>query len=149
MTPYADETYATSYFSERLRTAPWDDTTESSGDRTKALIEATRLIDRLNFYGTKTSATQENEFPRNGETTTPDYIKYACCEIAIRLLDDIDPDQEIENLALKSQGVSSVRSTYDRDFVLECFRAGIPSPIAWSYLKPYLADARTIILSRV
>jgi len=149
MDPYADTVYADTYFSERLRTSIWDDTTESSGDREKALKEATRLIDKLNYICEKYSDTQDLEFSRNASSVVPDAIKIACCEIAIALLDDIDPDMEIQNLTLKSQGVSSVRSTYERSFVLESFRNGIPSTIAWGYLKPYLRDSNTLDLSRV
>ena len=149
MTPYITEEDADAYFDERLRTSPWDDTTESSGDRLRALKEATRLIDRLNFKGDKTSSTQEREFPREEETTVPTDIQYACAEIALKLLDDFDPDMEVENLGIVSQGISTVKSTYDRSYVMDHLRAGIPSATAWSYLVPYLADSNAINVNRV
>jgi len=149
MTPYITEDDADTYFDEQLFTDAWDDTSESSGDRNRALIQATKIIDRLNFAGDKTSETQENEFPREEDTTVPLDIQYACAEIAIKLLDGINPDMEVENLGLVSQGISTVKTTYDRSFVLEYMREGIPSAQAWSYLKPYLIDPNTIDVNRV
>jgi len=149
MTPYISEADAVTYFDERLRTDPWDDTTESSGDRLRSLQEATRLIDRLNFYGTKTSSTQENEFPREEETTVPTDIQYACAEVALKLLDGFDPEMEVDGLAIVTAGLSTVKTTYDRSFALEHTRAGIPSAIAWSFLVPYLRDPNTLDVNRV
>jgi len=149
MTPYITEDDADTYFDEQLFTDAWDDTLESSGDRNRALIQATKIIDRLNFAGDKTSETQENEFPREEDTTVPLDIQYACAEIAIKLLDGINPDMEVENLGLVSQGISTVKTTYDRSFVLDYMREGIPSAQAWAYLRPYLINPNTIDISRV
>ena len=149
MDPYITIDDADTYFSERLRTSAWDNTSDSGGDKLKALLEATRMIDRLNFAGTKTSSTQENEFPRNDETTVPIDIQYACAEIAIKLLDGIDPDMEVENLMMSAQGISTLKTTYNRSSVQENVMAGIPSMRAWMFLKPYLIDPETITISRV
>jgi len=135
------------YFAEKLYYQPWDEATEDQ--RTRALAEATRLIDTLRFKGSKTDSAQTNEFPRDDETTVPEKIEFACYEIALALLDGVDPHLEHENLAVSSDGYSSVRSTYNRTTAPEHFVAGIPSRQAWLYLRPYLADVRGLKLRRV
>ena len=107
------------------------------------------MIDNLNFRGKKNSSTQLLQFPRGTDTVVPTDIKIACYEIALRLLDGFDPDFEAENLGSINQGIAGLRDTYDRSFVLDHLRAGIPSPRAWALLKPYLVDPQTILLSRV
>src|SRR5690606_14958372 len=102
--------------------------------RPKALIAATLIIDTLAFKGRKHSvytllqsnpnatveqvrqaeASQMLEFPRGSDTEVPDAIRVACYEIAYSLLDGKDPEIELENLGISSQGISSVRTTYNR-----------------------------------
>lgn len=151
---------AINYFGTRLRTEPWDNAT--TDERKKALHEATRLIDRLYFIGKKANPAQPLEFPRisvavnmadlhlvTANVTIPGDIKIACYEIAMKLLDGYDPDFEADNLAASAQGFDGVRATYDRTTALEHTRSGIPSAVAWSYLRPYLVDTRQVRLSRV
>jgi hypothetical protein len=144
---YATEAEAVLYFSGRLNADAWDDA--DSYERDKALINATRIIDRLNFKGAKTVATQVLQFPRDNDTVVPDDIKSACSEIALALLDGVDPELEFENLNMVSQGYANVRSTYDRNLPSEHIAAGIPSVSAWRYLKPYLRDVNAVDVSRV
>jgi Putative DnaT-like ssDNA binding protein len=136
---------ADSYFAYHLSAEPWTDASQT--DKRKALVQASRLIDRLSFFGTKFEEDQELEFPR-GTAVVPKEINYACYEIALMLLDGVDMEIEIVNLTATGQGFSSARTTYDRSFVLEHLRAGIPSALAWSYLKPYLNSSNSLILSR-
>lgn len=82
------------------------------------------------------------------DVDVPADIKAACCEIAIALLDGRDPDLDIEQLIVDSQSYSGVRTSYTRKIALEHVRAGIPSALAWSYLKPYLRDFRNLYVSR-
>jgi len=138
---------ADAYFSGRLNTDAWDDAT--SGDQVKALVQATRMIDRLNFKGEMTDEDQQFQFPRDDDTLVPEDIKYACSEIALALLDGVDPELEFDNLRMVSQGYANVRSTYDKDSPPQHFVAGIPSVTAWRYLKPYLRDVNAVDLSRV
>lgn len=148
---------ANRYFDNRLRHQYW--TEADLDDKKRALVEATRIIDTLNFLGTKADTTQLHQFPRSAigsttltpivDTTVPLDIEIATYEIAIQLLSGIDPDMEIENLAAHSQGFSSARTTYERAYVLEHIAAGVPSARAWTLLKPYLHDPRHIRLSRV
>ena len=144
---YCTKAEADTYFSGRLNTDAWDDATDAEKD--KALIQATRIIDQLNFKGTKTDDSQELQFPRDDDTVVPDDIKSACSEIALALLDGVDPETEADNLFMVSQGYANVRSTYDRQGQAEHFVAGVPSVTAWRYLLPYLRDNRAVDLSRV
>ena len=141
-----------SYFSTKLYTQAWDDATEDQ--RNRALAEATRRIDRLRFRGYKTDSTQTKEWPRVDpkevfEDVIPISVEYATYECAYAFLDGIDPDQEYENLAASAEGYSSVRTTYNRTTVPHHYAAGIPSFLAWQYLRPLLSDIRGIKLSRV
>jgi len=163
---------ANSYFSNRLHEEAWygSDATE----RPKALVAATRIIDGLNFKGYKhavysilydadgyeyditeeeirdAEASQELEFPRGDDAVVPEIIKIACWEITHALLDGIDPDIEVENLGVVSQGYASVRTTYARNQAqIEHLMHGVPSATAWRILKPFLRDSDLIILSRM
>ena len=162
---YATLSEAQTYFESRLHSGLWDNS--SVIDRTKALVEATAAIDRLRFAGVRHTVyevivadgdenaqlaavlDQDLEFPRGSDTEIPQDIKDACCEEAFSRLDGKDPDEELENLAVVSQGYSSVRTTYDRTFTQEHLNAGIVSSRAWRYLKPYLLQARDVKIHRV
>lgn len=135
------------YFTEKLFFQPWDEATEDQ--RIRALAEARQLIDTLRFSGSKTDEDQELEFPRNGDTTVPEKVEQAAYEIALSLLDGVDPDLEHQNLAISSDGYSSARATYNRTTAPEHFTAGIPSRKAWLLLRPLLADLRSVKLRRV
>lgn len=121
----------------------------SIDDKVKALIAATRAIDRLNFAGDLASTTQTLQFPRGTDTDVPIDIERACYEEAAHLLAGAISQVELSNLSVTSQGISSVRTTYDRAVVPNSVRAGIVSHAAWAYLAPYLRDPREILLSRV
>jgi hypothetical protein len=168
---YGTITEANEYFSYRLHEEAWTDAT--TNDREKALIRATSIIDALNFKGQKAAVydemydangdeidwyeedaraaqvSQELEFPRDEDTTVPQEIKIACWEIAYALLDGVDPDLEMENLGIVSQGMASVRTTYSPDHAqVEHLKNGIPSAAAWRYLRPFLRTDGEIRISR-
>lgn len=149
----AYDTYdnADTYFTSRLHIASW--TRSTNTEKTKALIEASARIDRLRFIGEKVADDQDLEFPRYYDDTTDliDYgdIKIACYEVAYALLDGIDPDLELENLAVSARGISSARTTYAREETPEHFAAGIPSAYAWAFLRPFLRPSGTITIRRV
>lgn len=164
---------ANEYFANRLHEEAWTDA--SSDDRRKSLIRATQIIDGLNFKGEKAAVhavmydedgeliddvtdeeireaewSQDLEFPRGTDEEVPDQIKIACWEIAHALLDGVDPDLELENLGVVSQGIASVRTTYNRNHTqIEHLMNGIPSAAAWRYLRPFLRVGDAIKLSRV
>jgi len=165
---YATTIEAQAYFEERLHEYAWS--TARASDRPKALLQATRIIDTLNYSGCKRSvyelleqnpdatpaqiraaeATQALEFPRDTDTEVPVEIQQACYEIAYALLDGVDPDAELENLGIVSQGYASVRTTYNRSNIsIEHLINGVPSATAWRILKPFLRDSDALRLSRV
>jgi hypothetical protein len=120
------------YFKYRLWILVWEEATEN--DKDKALISATRILERLSLYA---------------YTTCPQDLKDAICEIALALLDGAEPEKEFENLALTNSQYSSVRSTYDRTYPMEHLEAGVPSITAWRLIKPYLDVSKGLKLSRV
>lgn len=169
---YGTLSEANEYFDNKLHEESWYNA--DAPDRPKALIKATQIIDALNFkgykatvydilfdaYGDELDATedeireaeesQELEFPRGEDVDVPEPVKMACWEIAHALLDGVDPDLDVENLGVVSQGYASVRTTYARSQAqVEHLMHGVPSATAWRYIKPFLRDADEVKLSRV
>lgn len=142
---------------ERLNVEAWTDAVIEDGSLAgetgsltyKALAMATAAINRLNYLGVKASTEQVNQFPRGDDTVVPEDIEYATFEIALALLDGVDPEMEASNLGAISQGYANVRSTYDREVPAPHIVAGIPSVTAWRYLVPYLRDPYRINVSRI
>lgn len=146
MPSYMTVEEADTYFGNRLNIRAWE--CASYDEKRRGLYMATEIIDRLNFNGCKADSAQENQFPRDTDTTIPEDVQRASAEIALALLDGVDPDMEYENLRLKSQGYGGVRSTYDEEFHQPHLIAGIPSVTAWRYLRPYLRDPNELTLFR-
>jgi hypothetical protein len=146
-TVYCSLGYAESYFATRLDHLVWDGASED--DKTRALSDATRRIDRLNFQGSKADADQLLEFPRGSDTEVPDDIKIAACEIAYALLDGVDVEIEAQNMGQEQVGFGMARTRHDRSFVNEAYAHNIPSVVAWSHLKPYLRDRAELKFFRV
>jgi len=171
-TYYGTVNEANAYFQNRLHEEAWSNA--SSDDRVKALIKSAQIIDALNFKGHKAAVdayydddgvldsdydeedlreaylSQELEFPRGTDTEVPDSILIASWEVTHALLDGVDPDLELENLGVVSQGIASVRTTYNRNHTqIEHLMNGIPSAAAWRYLRPFLRDGDMIKFSRV
>ena len=165
---YGTVVEATEYFDFRLYEQSWS--AASVADRPKALWAATLIIDTLNYKGFKNtvytaleadaSATDETireaeaaqplEFPRGADTEVPEIIRKATYEIAHALLDGKDPELELENLGVVSQGYGSVRTSYSRSQVpLEHIINGIPATQAWRWLKPFLRDDDAIRMARI
>lgn len=95
-------------------------------------------------------ASQWLEFPRGADTTVPEAVRIAEYEIAHTLLDGKDPEKELENLGIISQGYASVRTTFSRTHVpVEHIVNGVPSALAWRLLVPFMRDEDVILLSRV
>jgi len=89
------------------------------------------------------------QFPRNGDTLVPADIQSAAAEIALALLDGVNPELEFENIHMTSQGYGGVRSSFDRSVKPPHILSGVPSFTAWTYLKPYLRDHLSLDLFRV
>lgn len=172
MAQYSTRVEADAYFTERLHSLLWEASTVA--DRNTVLIQASRIIDDLDFKGMKNAAfliwdpiktqiltdaqiltinqagaTQTLEFPRGIDTVVPEDIKRATNEIAFALLDGRDVDSDVEGLQQVSQGFSSVRTTYTRTYLPEHLVNGVPSPTAWRYLKRYVKDRAGMRVSRV
>lgn len=168
LTYYGTLVEANQYFDNRLHERAWYGA--KPADRPKALIAATRIIDALNFKGYKHTvyellqsnpyatddeirtqeAAQALEFPRGADTEVPEAIRIACYELAHSLLDGRDPELELENLGISSQGYESVRTTYARNQVpIEHIVNGVPNAMAWRLIRPFLRDEDAIRLSRV
>lgn len=165
---YGSVAEAAEYFAMRLHEYAWSQS--KPGDRPKALWAATQIIDTLNYKGVKhtvhellrghPNATGEEiqeaetaqplEFPRGTDMEVPEAIRRACYEIAHSLLDGKDPELELENLGIVSQGYESVRTTYSRSHVpIEHIINGVPNALAWRLLRPFLRDDEAVKLSRV
>ena len=155
---YVTPAEADDYLAQKLNASSWQ--AAPPANKQASLIEATKIINRLNFVGHKTvtyhalqqglsktelravDRQQALAFPRNGDTDIPEDIKAACCECAFALINGIQPDQEQWSIATVSESVGplSIRSTYDRTRVAEWVIAGVPSPTAWALLKPFMRD---------
>lgn len=147
MSQYASIAEANAYFTTRVRSGLW--ATTSTTDKDLALGQATRAIDRLAFAGDKTDPEQELEFPRGGDTDIPNDIKFATFEVAYAFIDGHEAENDTDDLAVVSQGYSSVRATYDRKINQPHMASGIPSIVAWRYLLPYLVNVTSFGRSRV
>lgn len=143
---YADIIYGNEYFGTRLHSDEWF--AASPSDRNKALAMSTRAFNRLRYTGCKTNTSQTNEFPRD-DNDVPSDIRIACCEEALALLKQGDSDDNSQTLNVISEGFEGVRTTYDRNAVIEHVAHGIVSPTAWRYLLPYLKDSRDFKICRV
>ncbi len=96
------------------------------------------------------SLSQPLEFPRGSDTEVPEAIRRACYEIAHSLLDDKDPELELENLGITSHGFASVRTSYSRSHVpIEHLINMVPNAMAWRILKPFIRDDDAVKLRRV
>ena len=112
-----------------------------------ACAQATDIIDRLKYIGEP--ATEENAFPRDGQIEVPKDIKQAACEIALSLLDGVDPEMEFEGLTQSFSRFEQVQITSDTKAPAQHLAVGVPSSTAWNLLVPWLKRADGIELSRV
>ena len=133
---YATLAEAQTYFNSRLDSDDWDDASES--DKTKSLVQATKSIDRLNFLGSKTSSTQDRQFPRYDDSETPQDIKDATCEEAIMLVGGATIALEREASKMRAQTFGAVKTVFDTDMASLHLSAGLVSSVALDILHPYL-----------
>jgi len=176
--PYSSLAEIQAYMDDKLHETAWSQA--SAEDRRRAQIQAQKIIDRLRYKGYKNTvylafdadpdllleyqqgcatalatvrtaeAAQTDEFPRGADTTVPSDIKVAENEITYALLDGVDPDLELENLAINNMGIGNVRASFIRSQEPhEHLINGVPSSVAWRYLKPYLRDDDQLRLVRV
>ena len=150
------------YFQSKLQTAAWDRATFDQ--QQKSLYEATRIIDALKLTGSKADRDQVLRFPRMhqlaedtdplsptfGELipTVPNDVKEACCDIAIALLQGVDPTHEYNLLSRQVHGYATTRQQKDTSMVEPHIAAGVPSLDAWKKLVKYLRDYQGFSLVR-
>ena len=171
---------ATAYFANRLHSSAWTDAANTDHPKALwaatqiidtlnykgfkhpvyVLLQSYGLKDlpvAIGIYKSPTfeelmaaEGSQELEFPRGADTEVPEAIRRACYEITHTLLDGKDPELELENLGIVSQGYASVRTTFSRTHVpVEHIVNGVPSALAWRLLLPFLRDDDAIRVSRV
>lgn len=141
---YATLDEADKYFSARLNSEIWEQA--DTIDKRKALTHATSTIDLLRFRSYKTSTTQNNEFPRGGDTTIPVRVMQATCEIAKALIDGADPEIIYENVSMAATNYQNIKTSY-KDRTEEYKVSGIPSMVAFRLLAPYIADPRELSIN--
>jgi hypothetical protein len=161
-TAYVTVAEAGIYFQSKLQTAAWD---KASFDmQQKALYESTRIIDSLKLTGCKADRDQVLRFPRmhqlaedtdpESETygelipTVPTDVKEACCEIALALLQGVDPTHEYNLLSRQVHGYATTRQQKDTTLLEPHILAGVPSLEAWKFLVKYLRDFNGVNLVR-
>lgn len=99
---------ADAYFLERYGASSWAVLTEAN--KTAALITAVPVLESYCVWeGDKTEEDQDLEFPRDGETTVPQDIINAQCEIAFNIVanggPDIVPAYQLNELKAGSVGL--------------------------------------------
>lgn len=161
---YISVTNADLYFNNRLFTTVW--TGSSADDKARALIGATKIIDRQFLKGRKKLNTQTLAFPRcylvdqrsisnlnyignvelvwDGslwcEIEVPEAVLDSCCEEAIALLDRGNSKRrKLQNEGVQSVSIGSTSEAYK----LSAGR-GLLSQEARELLRQYLAGAAVI-----
>lgn len=148
MTSYVTNSEANTYFhDQRYNSGLWDQTSEA--DKTKLLLEATQLIENLNFSGDKADEDQELEFPRGDSDDVPEDIKIACYEIAYAILSGRDVEYEAQLIGQSTASTSVGRLVVDPDTINLAKIHLIPSVKAWLKLRPYLRNGSVITLTRL
>lgn len=135
------ESQAQIYIDKIVESNAWD--TATTNERSAALEQASMAVERLNFkaYIDLTSLSESNAKDID--------IIYGIAESALRFLEGIDINLELENLRVGNQTFGSVRTSYNEQPKPECFVHGIPSQVAWNFLRPHLRDGSIIQVRRV
>lgn len=104
------------YCEQRLNVDSFDDA--QPDDKIRALLMATRRLDRENWIGQKAATTQALVWPRSGvykpdgygdqylSTEIPQLVKDAQCELALAYLDGFDDGEEDAIDSFSADGVS-------------------------------------------
>ena len=101
---------ANNYFNNRPNSDLW--TNLSSSEKEQALQFATLKINCLPFVGSKLSANQPLEFPRNFSPQMPNEIKYAVCEEAfVTVQNSVHSQNKMLGISSMTVGSSSVSYT--------------------------------------
>ncbi len=136
---------ANTYFNERLYAEAW--TSETDDDKkARALITATRKIDRLIIKGVKADSDQTLQFPRSiysedtklwvEESEVSQSVKDAVCEEALALLKGIPKRVELQAQGVKSFSLGSLSENYGSGKIVKLI-----SQEARELLQPYIAGS--------
>lgn len=121
---YADVAEADDYMAGELDSAAWDAATSVTNKKAKALITATRLIDRSAWAGVRTDTDQPHAFPRAStgvsdldDDTVPTDIVEGSILIANALIEGVDlVGSQSTSSNIKRQAAGSVSIEYFRPF---------------------------------
>jgi single-stranded DNA-binding protein len=136
----------TAYLENNMYSDEWLDA--DNEQRTRALVHASRIIDTLQFKGTRSDPDQSGQFPRT-EVGTPEAVENAAYEIALALMQGNNPEQQEHDRRVTSTAFSVIRHSYDPANQPDYIRAGVPSATAWRLLLPYLVDSVSFARERV
>lgn len=127
---YADVDEADIYLEADPGAAAWR--AAEADDKARALVSATRILDRQRWAGSKTDEDQALAWPRSGisgldEDEVPQAVADACCELASALINGYDAAnlQSTAN-ATKRQKAGSVEIEYFRGAEGDGLRLPLP-----------------------
>ena len=126
---------ADTYLESVMITEPWDLSTDPL--RTKAIKASQKIIEALNTVGI---------LDENNEPVA--LIKDATIEIALKLLDGVDPETELYNYTIKEMEFDRLKQTNKSGETPLHVIAGVPSVIAFNILRRFMPDLTTVRLSR-
>lgn len=109
---YVSVATADTYHAKRSGFTAWDALDDD--DKIRALIGATDLLERLDYWGTKTVSTQALKFPRIYRTasdgsTIPREVEHAICELALNVATATNSAAQANRAARQAAGVTSFR----------------------------------------
>lgn len=137
---YIDLNDANAYFADMLDAGEW----EAANDATKekALVTATRNIDRERIIGKKYSDDQPLQFPRLTDgAIIPQVVMDACCEEALFLLKMTSYQKKRETdhaLGIVGETIGDASERAHEGVVQKITQGrGLFSPVAKQLLKPY------------
>ena len=129
---------ANAYFSGRLHAESWGQADDETKE--KALRQATKTIDRQPLRGRKTNPEQERAFPRYPDTEVPEFVKEACCEEALAILERGNSQRR----KLQQEGVQSFTLGNMSETYVAGAGRGLLSQEAKELLRPWLIGAVNI-----
>ncbi|WP_373069757.1 DnaT-like ssDNA-binding protein [Gemmatimonas sp.] len=163
---YASVATATTYLDARLNSSAW--TLAAVGDQERAVIEASRTLDRLDYTGWRVNATQALSWPREdaenpdapylaatdtllhfGITIIPTRLVDATCELALEFLraGTSDVAGALPNAGIITKTVDVLSTTYAEPYLRAQGLARYPRVAA--LIAPLLDGAKTGGLSVV
>jgi hypothetical protein len=156
-TAYITSDEADIYYQGKVNGDKWNAMDLAS--RLRALIEASTILDEIDYLGDKADIQQEHEFPRYlidrdfdnvlyDTDNVPLIIKYATAELALLLLSGFDRNKVISNNIVAKSEFGSVKTTYDRSGIPPWAKVGV-TPEIWYLIQPLVRDPNTINISRV